>query len=219
MNVSVLMTMAAAAGMKRKRLFESIGDIFGRVPDDLEIPLLPVSRWTVLRTVVPAVLRNRRRIRANQKKLPAFLATAPARCEELLTRIQAASSPSDLTTLWRDDLVPYLHECSYMLEAGSKRDNGAFLKVRRDLRKLVGEVETNTLLSGISSGTNRLASLGPLLGLSQLMRGEIDRTTFARQYGYQSPHLFELSYPRPAEDPDWIDQQLAGLRQWTLRSL
>ena len=38
LNVSVLMTMAAAAGMKRKRLFESIGDIFGRVPDDLEIP-------------------------------------------------------------------------------------------------------------------------------------------------------------------------------------
>jgi rifampicin phosphotransferase len=213
LNVSVLMTMVAAAGMKRKRLFEAIGDIFGRVPDDLEIPLLPVSRWTVLRTVVPAVIRNRRRIRTNRKKLPAFLATAPAPCEELLTRIQAASSPTDLTTLWRDDLARYLHECNYMLEAGSKGDNGAFLKVRTALRKLVGEVETNTLLSGISSGTNRLASLGPLLGLSQLMRGEIDRATFARQYGYQSPHLFELSYPRPAEDPDWIDQQLAGLSQ------
>ncbi len=213
MNVSVLMTMFAVVGGSRKRLFETIGDIFGRVADDLEIPLLPVSRWTVLRTVIPAVLRNRRRIRTNQKKLPAFLATAPTRCEELVTRIQAASSPMDLTMIWRDALAPYLHECNYMLEAGSKRDNGAFLKVRTALRKLVGEVETNTLLSGISSGTNRLASLGPLLGLSQLMRGEIDRATFARQYGYQSPHLFELSSPRPAENPQWIDEQLAGLRQ------
>jgi hypothetical protein len=47
MNLSVMMTIVAAAGMNRKRLFESIGDIFGRVLDDLEIPLLPVSRWTV----------------------------------------------------------------------------------------------------------------------------------------------------------------------------
>jgi hypothetical protein len=44
------------------------------------------------------------------------------------------------------------------------------------------------------------------------MHGEIDRATFTRQYGHHSPHLFELSYPRPAEDPQWIDQQLAGLR-------
>ncbi|TMD98182.1 MAG: pyruvate, phosphate dikinase [Chloroflexi bacterium] len=213
MNLSPLMTMVAAAGMNRKRLFESIGDIFGHVPDDLEIPLLPVSRWIVFRTVLPATLRNRRRIRGNVKRLPAFLATAPARCEELLKRIKAASSPTDLTRLWQDELLPYLHECNYMLEAGSKGDGGAFIKVRNTLRKLVGEADTNTLLLATDSGTNQLASLGPLQGLTQLMRGEIDRATFTRQYGHHSPHLFEISYPRPAEDPHWIDQQLAGLRE------
>ena len=213
MNLSPLMTMVAAAGMNRKRLFESIGDIFGHVPDDLEIPLLPVSRWNVFRTVLPATLRNRRRIRGNVKRLPAFLATAPARCEELLKRIKAASSPTDLTRLWQDELLPYLHECNYMLEAGSKGDGGAFIKVRNTLRKLVGEADTNTLLLATDSGTNQLASLGPLQGLTQLMRGEIDRATFTRQYGHHSPHLFEISYPRPAEDPHWIDQQLAGLRE------
>jgi rifampicin phosphotransferase len=55
--------------------------------------------------------------------------------------------------------------------------------------------------------------LGPLLGLAQLARGEIDRATFARQYGHRSSHEFEVSLPRPAEDPDWIDRQLAGLRE------
>src|SRR6266516_2459840 len=213
MNLSPLMTMVAAAGMNRKRLFESIGDIFGHVPDDLEIPLLPVSRWIVFRTVLPATLRNRRRIRGNVKRLPAFLATAPARCEELLKRIKAASSPTDLTRLWQDELLPYLHECNYMLEAGSKGDGGAFIKVRNTLRKLVGEADTNLLLLATDSGTNQLASLGPLQGLTQLMRGEIYRATFTRQYGHHSPHLFEISYPRPAEDPHWIDQQLAGLRE------
>jgi phosphohistidine swiveling domain-containing protein len=212
MNLSLMMTIFAAVGMKRKRLFEATGDIFGRVPDDLDIPVLPVSRWTVLRTMLPATLRNRRRIRGNIKKLPTFLATAPERCEELLTRIQAAASPMDLTTLWQDELLPYLHECNYMLEAGSKSDGGAFIKVRNTLRKLVGEADTNMLLLATDSGANELASLGPLQGLTQLMHGEIDRATFTSQYGHHSPHLFELSYPRPAEDPQWIDQQLAGLR-------
>ena len=213
MNLSVLMSIAAAAGMSRKRLFESIGEIFGRVPDDLEIPLLPLSRWRVLRAVLPATLRNRRRIRNNEKRLSAFLSTAAERCEELLTRAQTASSLADLATLWQDELEPYLHECNYMLEVGSKRDGGAFIRVRKTLRKLVGESDTNTLLLATDSGTSQLASLGPLQGLTQLMHGEIDRTTFARQYGHHSPHLFEISYPRPAEDPQWIDQQLAGLRE------
>jgi pyruvate,water dikinase len=100
-----------------------------------------------------------------------------------------------------------------MLEAGSKSDGGAFIKVRNTLRKLVGDADTNTLLLATDAGTNQLASLGPLQGLTQLLHGEIDRATFTRQYGHHSPHLFEISFPRPAEDPQWIDQQLAGLRE------
>lgn len=211
MNLSLMMTIFAVIGAKRKRLFEAVGDIFGRVPDNLEIPVLPISLWTVLRTMIPATLRNRRRIRENVKKLPSFLATAPERCEDLLTRIQAAPGFAELVMLWQDELEPYLHECNYMLEAGSKGDGGDFIKIRNILRKLVGETDTNALLLATGSGTNQLASLGPLQGLTQLMQGEIDRATFIRQYGHHSPHLFELSYPRPAEDPQWVDQQLAGL--------
>src|SRR5207245_3219504 len=139
---------------------------------------------------------SRRRIRVKVKRLPAFLATAPARCEELLKRIKAASSPTDLTRLWQDELLPYLHECNYMLEAGSKGDGGAFIKVRNTLRKLVGEADTNTLLLATDSGTNQLARLGPLQGLTQLMRGEFDRATFTRQFGNQRPHLFDIFYHR-----------------------
>lgn len=65
LNLSLLMTMLAAAGQSRRRLFEATGDLFGHVPDDVQIPLLPVPRWTVLRTVLPATVRNRRRIRGN----------------------------------------------------------------------------------------------------------------------------------------------------------
>ena len=57
----------------------------------------------------------------------------------------------------------------------------------------------------------QLASMGPLLGLEGLARGEIDRDTYTRTYGHRGPHEFEVSLPRPAEDTRWIDRQLAAL--------
>jgi pyruvate,water dikinase len=41
-------------------------------------------------------------------------------------------------------------------------------------------------------------------------RGELDRQTFLRQYGHRGPHEAEVSAPRPAEDPAWLDAQLAA---------
>jgi rifampicin phosphotransferase len=54
-----------------------------------------------------------------------------------------------------------------------------------------------------------------VVGLGRLARGEIDRDTFARQYGHRGSHEVELSIPRPAEDPAWIDEQLAARRDAT----
>ena len=100
-----------------------------------------------------------------------------------------------------------------MLEAATRKDRDSLFKVRNDLRKMVGEADANALLSGLSVGGNHLASLGLLLGLAQVERGEIDRATFVRQYGHRGPHEFEVSLPRLTEDPHWIDQQLTALRE------
>jgi pyruvate,water dikinase len=85
------------------------------------------------------------------------------------------------------------------------------LSVPGKLAVLVGEADSALLLSGQQAGGAPLASLGPVTGLARLARGEIDRATFARQYGHRGSHEVELSIPRPAEDPAWIDDQLAAL--------
>ena len=91
-----------------------------------------------------------------------------------------------------------------LLHDGSHR--GAPIRIQHTLCKLVGEAEADILLSGLNSGSRELTSLGPLLGLTQLTRGQIDRATFAQQYGHRGPHEMEVSLPYPAEDPDWIDR-------------
>jgi pyruvate,water dikinase len=75
----------------------------------------------------------------------------------------------------------------------------------------MGEVDAEAMLTGVNSD-GELASLGLIMGLARLARGEMSREEFALAYGHRGPHEFEVSIPRPGEDPAWIDAQLAGLR-------
>jgi pyruvate,water dikinase len=190
-----------------------MGQVFGRIPPGVEIPLLPMSRWRVIRSMIPVVASIRRRVAANQKRLPEFLAGSPARCDTLRARITAAPDRAELIRLWEAELLPYFREASHMLEAAGRLGGSALVMLRRDLQKLVGEADTNALTSGLQGGDAHLASLGPLIGLMQLARGEIDRGTYVRRHGHRGPHEFEVSMPRPGEDPGWIDKQLAGLQE------
>ncbi|HWQ42702.1 MAG TPA: PEP/pyruvate-binding domain-containing protein [Desulfosporosinus sp.] len=213
MNLSVAASLSAAFGINRKRFAKLTEEVFGRLPEGLEIPLIPLSRWSVLGKLLPVAARLLRRTRANQKRLPDFLAAAQERCETLRAKIQTTPNAENLITLWQSEVLPFFHDCCYMLEAAGRQDGGALVSVRSKLKKMVGEADTNTLLTGLGTGTNQLASLGPLIGLTQLAHGKIDRATFAREYGHRSSHEFEVSIARPAEDTDWIDKQLVGLNE------
>ncbi len=208
MNMSLTVSMGAVIGA-RKAVAKATEEVFGRIPDDLDVPLLPMTRWQLLGVLIPAAVRIMRRVNAHKNKVPAFVAAAPARCEELRALIAATTSAADLITLWRNDVEPFFRQASLMLEVGARSDSNSLVLFRRRLRKLVGEADTSALLSR----QGELESLGLLVGLQRLERGEIDRATFAQQYGHRGPHEFEVSIPRSGEDPHWIDEQLAGLRE------
>ncbi|MET8157574.1 PEP/pyruvate-binding domain-containing protein [Sphaerisporangium sp. NPDC005289] len=212
MNLSLAMTLAAAFGL-RKRFAMFIEPVFGRLPAGMDIPTVPLSWWRMARLILPAAVAVKREVRVNTRRLPEFFATAPGRCEALRGRVAAAPTAAALAALWREELGPYLLECSHMLEAATRQDSGALGLGRIRLAKLVGESEVAALSSGLHGGDSALASLGLLVGLDRLSRGEIDRDAFAREWGHRGPSEFEVSVARPGEDPRWIDAQLAGLRE------
>lgn len=217
MNLSVVATAAALFGMTGRRFAAAIGETFGRLPEDLEVPFIPVARWRLLRALLPEALAVKARVKANMKRLPDFLAAAPARCESLHGAIRAARSPRELHALWHAALEPYFVECCQMLEAGARQHGTPASKLRLALARQVGAADAAALLSGLGAGSGSLESLGPLLGLQDVARGRLDATTYARRFGHRGPHEFELSLPRPAEDPGWLDAQLAGLREAPLQ--
>ena len=212
-NLSMAASVAAVFWINPRRFARMIEDGFGRLPEGVEIPIVRLSRWHMLRMALPVAIRTLFQMRTNLKRLRSFLAEAPVRCEALRARIQVVSSPTELVALWRTDIAPFFLECCHMVQATANQGGAAILTIPRNLQKLVGDEDANALLTGSGTGSGQLASLGPMLGLTQLANGEIDRTTFAREFGHRSPHEAEVSILRPAEDPDWIDRQLAGLRQ------
>ncbi|NJP90073.1 pyruvate, phosphate dikinase [Nonomuraea sp. FMUSA5-5] len=209
MNLSVLHSIAAAMGMKSR--LGVVDQVFGKIPPGLEVPLVPVSRWELIRKAVPMAIRLRRRVARHLKHMRAFLADSPRRCEELRERVAATATPAALAELWEREIAPHLVTSSQMLEAAGRQGGATLVFTRDRLRKMMGEVAAEAMLTGVNAD-GELASMGPMMGLSRLARGEITREEFARRYGHRGPHEFEVSIARPGEDPAWIDAQLAGLR-------
>jgi phosphohistidine swiveling domain-containing protein len=52
-----------------------------------------------------------------------------------------------------------------------------------------------------------------VVGIARLARGRIEREAYLEQFGHRGPHEFELSIPRPVEDSDWLDRELARFRE------
>nr|CTQ95848.1 Phosphoenolpyruvate synthase (EC 2.7.9.2) [Kibdelosporangium sp. MJ126-NF4] len=207
LNVSTAMAVLTAlglAGVARR----AAGQIFGEIPPDMAIPRLPVSRLAVLRATFSAGARVARDFRAYRRNLDALVAANPQRCSSLRARIAAASSAAELAQLWRSDVADLLVACQ-TFDAGARQAGAARLGVR--LAKLVGPADAALLLSGLHTSSDELASLGPVMGLARLRRGEITEDEYLEAWGHRGHDEFEISVPRAGEDPAWIRRQREGM--------
>ena len=209
-NVSMSISLEALIGISPRRFAALFSPVLGKLPPTEEIPRPRLPRWKATRLMVPATVAMIRRVNASQKRLPEFVTDAPGRCDQLRAEIKQTTDAAILPRLWQEKVRPLVEEAGDMLAAVGAHGT-MLLSAPGKLAKLVGEADSALLLSGQQTEGLPLASLGPVTGLARLARGEIDRDTFARQYGHRGSHEVELSIPRPAEDPAWIDDQLAAL--------
>ncbi len=213
LNISLVRSMAAKFGLGRKRMAMLTEEVFGRIPGDLKVPLLPMSRRRLLQNFIPLAFKTQLRMVFYKKRFPRFISEALQQFACIQGKIRSAPDKRVLRELWETEVFPYLAECSYMYQAVAKLDGGAWMGIRLKLKEELGETDTNIILTGGSTGTDHLASLGPVVGLSRLARGETDCETFAREFGHRGPHELELSFPRPAEKQGWNERLTTALRE------
>ena len=206
-NVSVAVGVLRALGKSQEAALEQMGGMLGNVPEGLEIPDLPLPRATVL-LALPRMVNLGMKEKQGTKRVPEYLATNPGLCKSLRQRFQVAQTGEELITLWQEEVEPNLVDSLWIMGGGAAPLE-ATMKLQRELVELVGEADANTLFSNLSSDSELLASLGPVVGVARVARGEITREAYLEKYGHRGPHEAELSAPRPAEDPEWLDRQLA----------
>jgi phosphohistidine swiveling domain-containing protein len=212
LNISIFATVFRAMGKTSQDLLEALeGTLFTPLPKAMEIPVIPLSRWSLLR-IFPKLLRVRLKERRALKDVPEYLAANPAWCTRMRQQILQAGTRDELVSLWHEEIEPHVTQSVWAVMASVSRYAGHTTRLRRELREMVEPDDADALISNLSDDSGPLASLGPLMGLSKVARGEMEREAYLEQYGHRGPHEFELSVPRPTEDPSWLDQQVAQFR-------
>ncbi|HEY1914558.1 MAG TPA: PEP/pyruvate-binding domain-containing protein [Streptosporangiaceae bacterium] len=210
-NLSVTMTLGALGGLGTKRFLELTRPVFGQLPPGVRVPRASLPRLKIFAKLVRITIANTRRLTRARKRLPGFVASAPERCDRLRAAAERAGGAAELAELWRGAVQPLFVEASDVFSsAATLTDALVLVTAPGELAELIGRDDASSLMSGQQQGAGNLASLDLMTGLDQLAHGDIDRATFTRRYGHRGPHEVETSIPRPAEDPGWIDEQLAA---------
>ena len=213
-SVGATVFQALAVGLARNSFEASSKELYGIDPKAIEewnVPLMPLGLGDRV-----LVLYNTLRIMANVSKalksIATFLKNNPAWCETQRTNLPRLNK-GELVRWSNEILMPYLVKCFWWMVGGTITQSNAISKLRGDLLQIASPDEAIALLSNVSSEDEILASLGIVAGLDKLRRGAISREEYLKEYGHRGPHEAELYIPRPAENPNWIDERLDGLER------
>jgi phosphohistidine swiveling domain-containing protein len=211
-NSSATYTAMLVLGVGLKSFDASSKELYGIDPDEADewnVPVIPAGfrdRISVLGNMVKVINNNRKAMQSVEN----FIATNPTWCETQ-TRNLADMGNAELIRWSQEMLLPYAARCFWWMVGSAMYQSNLISKLRGELVELLGPDDTIALLSNVSTEDETLASLGVVASLDRLRRGQISRDQYLKVYGHRGPHEIELSTPRPAEDPNWIDEQLAGL--------
>ena len=213
LNISVFATLFHALGRSRQDLLNTMeGTLYMRLPEEMEIPLIPFSRWALIANL-PNLLRLQFKQMKGARALAAYVATNRERCRLLRESIKAAESKNGLVALWQNEIKPHVKRGVWIVLGTVNHSTNYTVRLRRELAALVGLEDAQMLIANLSDEANLLPSLGPVVGLAQVAQGKLDREAYLARYGHRGPHEFEISVPRPLEDPNWLDQQIAQFQE------
>ncbi len=196
-----------ALGLRKERAEKSAGgEMYGKIPREAGLPVYPYSISDIFGEILSRVFSFAKIIQKAKKSFDQDIKNNPGICIMLEKRIARAESCGKLLEIWHKELVPYTDRMWYAQGIGGSKMT-VVTSVKNKLLKLLDEEDVNTLLSNVH-GSGSLASMGPLTGIGKIIKNQTSREDYLRQYGHRSPYELELSVPQPAENPEWLDNQI-----------
>lgn len=207
MNISRRVSVISSLlGKNSKGVLKLLRDLYGQMPEGMSMPLHPFSRLEVIKMMLPIIMGLTKNSLKDFKNLSKFLKCTPDWCTEMRERIKKANTREELLYLWKEELHPYCSKALNMASVSAMK-LGNITALDKKLTKLVGSEEANILLSNLRGGSG-LESLGPVIGISKVIKGEMSSEEYLMKYGHRGAHEYELSIADPMEDETWLEKQI-----------
>ncbi len=207
-NLTVQITARRGKGGKQdpREVYRKLAGWWGALPENVPVPLLPMTPddW---QRAGPPLLGSVVRMQAVRFGLPRFLREHARRCDELMAQVRNCSAPAELLRLWNDEVLGFGID-SFWAVIASGSDSAA--GVEQQIRDRYGADVAAGLMSNLSGFAGDLASMGPAVGLGEVLAGRMSRDEYLRRFGHRGVNEAELAWPRPCEDPGWLDRMLEG---------
>ncbi|WP_026886953.1 PEP/pyruvate-binding domain-containing protein [Clostridium beijerinckii] len=209
-NISYALSLYPAFGKDIKSLIKTMSEVFGQMPEEIEIPIYPFSKLGLIKVMAPKLKHRLKNIIKASKEIPEHLNESPNLCRRMTETIKEVKTKEELIDLWKTEILPFNFKALWIALAGGRKMVIAN-KLKDELIKVAGIEDTNTLMSNFR-GDSSLESLGPIIGISKIITGEMNREEYRMKYGHRGPHEFELSIPHPGEDETWLEKQIEELK-------
>lgn len=205
-NISYALSLYPAFGKDIKSLIKTMSEVFGQMPEEIEIPIYPFSKLGLIKGMASKLKHRLKNIIKASKEIPEHLNESPNLCRRMTETIKEVKTKEELIDLWKTEILPFNFKALWIALAGGRKMVIAN-KLKDELIKVAGIEDTNTLMSNFR-GDSSLESLGPIIGISKIITGEMNREEYRMKYGHRGPHEFELSIPHPGEDETWLEKQI-----------
>jgi len=205
-NISYALSLYPAFGKDIKSLIKTMSEVFGQMPEEIEIPIYPFSKLGLIKGMAPKLKHRLKNIIKASKEIPEHLNESPNLCRRMTETIKEVKTKEELIDLWETEILPFNFKALWIALAGGRKMVIAN-KLKDELIKVAGIEDTNILMSNFG-GDSSLESLGPIIGISKIINGEMNRKEYRIKYGHRGPHEFELSIPHPGEDETWLEKQI-----------
>ena len=206
LSVQIAARRGRNSTLSPREVYRQLASWWGELPSHVPVKVIPMTKadWQesglwLLGTLV--------KLAAHRRRLAGYLAQNPGDCRRLAALIAATRTPGDLLVLWREELLGKAIGSFWMTIALSS-DGPAQLEA--ELRARYDAEVVSALLGNLSGLAGRLESLGPSLGLAEVRAGRLSAADYLDRFGHRGVNEIELAWPRPAEDPTWLDAQLSA---------
>lgn len=213
-NISIMISSLKVLGYSVPKAKELISDIFGYIPDNIEIPIYPFRTSQLVKEMFHRAKKSLKRRKDSKKQKDYYLEYTPVWYVKTLESIESANTTEDLLKLWTFDVRPFLSALWNIWFGGA--GSATLATLRKKLAKMAGEELANLLCSNFSS-EQTLVSMKPMLAIEQVIDGSLTSEKYLELYGHRSPHEFEVYYEYPADKQSFINDQIREYKNLNLK--